>query len=149
MKNNVIEKKLIDFIRENNTYPSLYWAPLIKLKRELPVIAYDIDEIYKNNDIDMLDNLFKKCNIREVNTFHMDYREYFEGDSIHDLLYESDKDGYNFPWGVETFYFDRTAEWLIYVSHEGTISFTGKKLVEASKELFAGKYELRCAFANT
>lgn len=143
MKNKVVEKKLIDFIHENSIYPqSLYWVPLTRLKNELPVISFDIDAIYKNNDIGLLDEVFNKYGIENVNTFQMDHLEYFEDDNIHELLYERDEDGYNFPWYVETFYFDYTKEWMIYVSHEGTISFTGKKIVQISNEVFVGKYQL-------
>lgn len=143
MKNSVIEKKLIEFIQENSMIPkSLYWVPLTRLKGKMPVIAYNLDAIYKNNDIRMLDDIFEQCGIRNVNTFQMDYREYFEGDDIHDLLYEKDEDGYIFPWSSETFYFDCTGEWMVYVSHEGTISFTGKKLAQISRQIFAGKYEI-------
>jgi len=143
MKNSMIEKKLIEFIHENSLFPqSLYWVPLTRLKRKIPVIAYDLDAIYKNNDIGLLDDMFEQCGIGNVNTFQMDHLEYFEGDSIHELIYERDEDGYTFPWYVETFYFDCTEEWMVYVSHECTISFTGKKLVQISKQIFTGKYEL-------
>lgn len=143
MKNRVVEKKLIDFIHENSIYPqSRYWVPLTRLKNELPVIAFDIDAIYKNNDIGLLDEVFSKYGIENVNTFQMDHLEYFEDDNIHELLYERDEDGYNFPWYVETFYFDCTDEWMIYVSHEGTISFTGKKIVQISNEVFVGKHQI-------
>ncbi len=84
-----------------------------------------------------------KCGIVNVNTFQMDHLEYFEGDDIRTLIYEKDEDGYAFPWYVETFYFDDTEEWMIYVSHEGTISFTGSKIVEIADEVFGGKYEIR------
>lgn len=90
----------------------------------------------------MLSDMFEQCKIGNINTFQMDHLEYFSDDNIHDLLYERDEDGYNFPWCVETFYFDHTEEWMVYVSHEGTISFTGRKLVQISKKIFAGKYEI-------
>ena len=57
-------------------------------------------------------------------------------------LYEKKEDGYTFPWYVETFYFDDTKEWMIYVSHEGTVSFTGSKIVKTAEEIFGGKYEI-------
>ena len=132
MKNSVIERKLIDFINEYSETSNLYWIPLTKLKKDIPVVAYNLDAIYKNNDIALLENVFKICGITDVNTFQMDHLEYFEHDNIFELLYEKDGDDYNFPWYVETFYFDATERWLVYVSHEGTISFTGKTIVEVA-----------------
>lgn len=73
----------------------------------------------------------------------MNYKEYFEGDDIRRLLYEKDEDGYTFPWYVETYYFDDTEKWMIYVSHEGTISFTGSKIVKIADEVLGGNYEIR------
>lgn len=143
MKNSIIEEKLITFIKNNSAYPGLYWVPLTKLKNKIPVIAYDVHAIYKSNDIDLLCEVVDKCGIVNVNTFQMDHLEYFEDDDIHTLLYEKDEDGYEFPWYVETFYFDGTEKWLIYVSHEGTISFTGSKIVQIAEKVFGGKYEIR------
>lgn len=143
MKNHVIEKNLITFIKNNSINPGLYWVPLIKLKNNIPVIAYDIEAIYNSNDIDLLYKIVDKCGIVNENTFQMDHLEYFEGDDIHTLLYEKDEDGYTFPWYVETFYFDDTKKWMIYVSHEGTISFTGSKIVKIADEVFGGNYEIK------
>ena len=99
-----------------------------------------MDAIYKNNDIALLENVFKSCGISDVNTFQMDHLEYFEHDNIFELLYEKDDDGYSFPWYVETFYFDSAEKWMVYVSHEGTISFTGNKIVEAATESIDNSY---------
>ena len=134
MKNSIIERKLIDFIKEYSEGTSLYWAPLTRLKKDIPVVSYHVDAIYKNNDIALLENVFKTCGISEVNTFQMDHLEYFEHENIFELLYEKDDDEYSFPWYVETFYFDSSETWMVYVSHEGTISFTGKEIVKAAIE---------------
>lgn len=142
MKNRAVAEKLIAFIHENSKYPGVYWVPLVKLKNKLPVIAYDIDLIYKNNDMDLLERVFRKCGIRNVNIFQMDHLSYFEDENIYELLYEQDEDGYTFPWSSETFFFDCTEKWMIYVSHEGTISFTGEKIVRIADEVFSGKYEI-------
>ena len=136
MKNEIVEKGLIDFIKEYSAIPCLYWFPLIKLKKSIPVIAYNLDELYKNDKISLLEKVLKSCEISNVNTFQMDHREYFEGENIFELLYEKDEDGYTFPWSFETFYFDSSKTWLIYVSHEGTISFTGKKIAETAEKIF-------------
>lgn len=142
MKNSMVEEKLIAFIKNNSRYPGLYWVPLAKLKNDIPVIAYDIVAIYENNDIGLLRKVVTKCGITSVNTFQMDHREYFEWDDINALLYEKDEDGYTFPWYNEIFYFDFTQDWLIYVSHEGTISFTREKIVKIADKIFPENYKI-------
>lgn len=141
MRNKAVKEKLVAFIHENSEYPGLYWVPLVKLKNEIPITAYDIDIIYKNDDIDLLEKVFKKCGIVNVNTFQMDHLLYFVNENIYELLYEQDEDGYNFPCLSETFFFDCTEEWMVYISHERTISFTGEKIAQIADEVLAGKYE--------
>ena len=82
-----------------------------------------------------IENIIKWCHIEKVSLFQMDYREYFENENITQLLYERDKDGYIFQWYAETFIFDKSKEWLIYLSHENTISFTGEKIVTIAKQM--------------
>ena len=53
------------------------------------------------------------------------------------LLYEKDGIGYNFPWYVETFYYDPSRRWMIYVSHEGTITFTGNEITQAANNFIS------------
>ena len=140
MKNAAIEARLFSFLNEYACGHDLYWFPLTRLKKDISVIAYDIDRIYQNGEISLLEKVFRQCGISNVSTFQMDSREYFEDDKIFDLLYEKDSDGFNFPWTVETFYFDSTDTWLVYVSHEGTVSFTGGEIVQAAKENIPSKY---------
>ena len=142
MKNTDIEKRLIDFIKKYSDAPSLYWVPLVRLKMHISVVSYNLHEIYKNNDIALVENVFKICDISGVNAFQMGYREYFEYDNIFELLYEKDDYGYTFPWCVENFYFDSSEKWLVYVSHEGTISFTGKEITKAAKKCIDNAYIL-------
>ena len=140
MKNIDVEKKLIDFLNVFSDGSDLYWMPLVKLKKDISVASFDLDGIYKNNDIKLLEDVFRACDITKVSTFHMGQREFFQDISIVALLYEKDDDGYNFPWDVETFYFDSTEQWLVDVSHEGTISFTGKKIAEAASKCIDHAY---------
>ena len=114
-----------------------------RLKKDMPVVAYDLDAIYRDNEISLLEKVFRQCDIMIVSTFQMDSREYFEKDEISALLYEKDKDGFNFPWTVETFYFDATETWLVYVSHEGTISFTGELIARTAEEIIPDRYLYR------
>lgn len=142
MKNNLIQTNLINFIKEYSAVSSLYWVPLVRLKKDLPTASYLVHEIYENNAIVSLENVFKICGSTDVHMFQMDHGEYFKYDSILDLLYEKDEDGYCFPWYVETFYFDSAKKWLVYVSHEGTISFTGKAIAEAAVKSIDQAYRI-------
>ena len=120
---------------------NLYWMPLARLKKDISVVSNNLDAIYKNDDIALLENVFKLCGISYINTFQMDHLEYFEHDNIFELLFEKDDDGYTFPWYVETYYFDSTEKWMVYVSHEGTISFTGKEIAEVAAENIDNTYK--------
>ena len=126
---------LIHYIKSNSDHNSLYWYPLVHVEKSIPVATYDIIGIYQNNNIYFIENIIKWCHIEKVSLFQMDYREYFENESITQLLYERDKDGYIFQWYAETFIFDKSKEWLIYLSHENTISFTGEKIVTIAKQM--------------
>lgn len=140
MKNPKVEKKLIHYIKSNSDRDSLYWYPLVNVTESISVAAYDIIRIYQDNNIDLLENVVKSCNIGDVIMFQMDYGEYFENESITQLLYEQDEDDYIFQWYAETFIFDRSEEWLIYLSHENTISFTGEKIVTVAKRIIPPCY---------
>jgi hypothetical protein len=43
---------------------------------------------------------------------------------------------------VETVYCDRNYQWLIYISHEATVTFAGTELLVFFKQLFAGREQL-------
>ena len=59
------------------------------------------------------------------------------------LQYEADADGYNFPWYVESYYYDSSKRWMIYTSHDFTITFAGEKLVRTAKEIIDHKYLIK------
>lgn len=143
MKNAIVERKLNDFIHEYSVSTrSAYWVPLVKLKKDIQFSAFDLVKIYENNDIALLENVFKACGILDVSFFQMDHSEYFEHENIFELLCDKDEFGWSFPRCVEAFYFDSFKKWLVYVSHEGTISFTGKEISEAAIKYIDESY--RC-----
>lgn len=140
MKNKAVEINIVDFIKENTKYDCLYWYPLNVPVTDMPVIAYDIDKIYDKQDIDYLRQVMDKCSIVHAERFQMGSSEYTEKVNLPKLLYEKDEDGYNFPWCVEAFYFDQSRTWMIYVSHEGTITFTGCDIVDAARTIIPDEY---------
>ncbi len=58
------------------------------------------------------------------------------------FLYEKDESGYTFDWINEEYYFDDSYEWIVYVSHENTITFCGDKLALIAEKDIPEKY--RC-----
>ena len=55
-------------------------------------------------------------------------------------VYEEDESGYNFNWINEEYYYDTSEEWIVYVSHEGTITFCGDKLMSIAEQVIPGEY---------
>lgn len=132
--------QIIDFLKQY-TGDSTYWYPLCVLKKEIAVIAYNLDKLYSDGHIKQIELTLRKYGIDTVWTFQMQIggMKLIEGDMC-TFLYEKDCDGYTFPWNVEKYYFDNSQKWLIYVSHEGTITFTGNRLVGIAKENIGSQY---------
>lgn len=141
MAKNVVER-IKSFVKENTVNHSTYWYPLSEIKSGIPVSAYLITEIYSDNRIDFIESVLKRCNIRFSYWIQEYIEELHNGDLI-EMLYEKDEYGYVFPWLSEMFIFDRSEKWLIYISHEETISFTGDEIVQAAREIIPENYEIK------
>lgn len=110
-----------------------YWYPLATLKEDVPVVTYDLDRLYANGQVVQIENVFRSCGISLVFSFQLQSHNLkLRKESIFSALIEKDADGYCFPWRVETFLFDQSKAWMVYVSHEGSITFTGAKICEAA-----------------
>lgn len=136
-------RKIIDFIRSTTGSDSWYWYPLYSLTDPVPAAAFNSDKLYDDNRIDLIENVVISCGINDVISFQMQMNEQglmLKSKNMLSLLYESDKDGYNFPWNAETYYFDNSRMWLIYVSHEGTITFAGENLAKNTREIIPDSY---------
>ncbi len=139
MKDKIIQK-LNNYLRKNTVMHTTLWYPLVEIKSGISAAAYYITDIYKDNQINLIERVFYKCGIRTVNTIQPEFYEYHENVDIYDMLYEKDEYGYDFPYLSEMFIWDFFEEWLIYISHEQTISFTGKKISETAKDIIPEKY---------
>ena len=140
MDDNNVLRQIKDFLK-HYTGCSTYWYPLCALKKDIPVIVYNLDKIYKDNCIEQLEATLKSYGLSKVQSFQMQNENTkLRVKEIISLLYEKDEDGYNFPWCVETYYFDDSKEWMIYVSHEGTITFTGSQIVSTARENIQSKF---------
>lgn len=121
----------------------LYWYPLADVKDNIPVVAYNLDAIYSGGDVAQLEKVLTECSIHNViSVQNQDSKIEPEKVDLLARLYESDSNGYNFPWYAESYYFDETKSWLIYVSHEGTVTFAGVQITEIAKITIDSKYKL-------
>lgn len=106
-----------------------YWYPLYDIKPEIPVIAFYDDVFQQNHLWEYIQEYFIKHHIelvfeiQEVTPIRI--VDYFGSR----YFIEQDEDGYDMLGMSESFWYDVSHEWLIYVSHEGTIAFAGKDLV--------------------
>ena len=66
MKNKAVESKLCAFLKEYSSSDDWYWVPLTRLKKEIPVVAYDLDELYRHDEIPLLEKVFRQCGITTV-----------------------------------------------------------------------------------
>lgn len=125
-------------------HPFPYWFPLYSLNTEIPAAAYDLDRIYRKNGIEQLQLVFSKCGIQNALSYQLQMSDNglcLHTVSIQELLMQQDQDGaFDFPWIVETYYFDDSRSWLAYVSHEGTISFAGEQIVSAAKQCLSDSF---------
>ena len=121
--------------------PILYWYPLNKVKAGISIVAYNLEEIYKDNKIGQIENVLKKCDIEKVSVITNQYSKNTPEElNLVERVYEQEAEGYTFPWYVECYYYDETKSWMIYVSHEGTITFTGEEIVRIAKSTIDSKY---------
>lgn len=147
MKKITVQDRAEKFINELGKYAVgnfKYWFPFCKLQKNISVIAYDLDRIYKENCIEQIERVLHTCKICVADSFQNQMNNpRFKKKYMIRLLYEKDGIGYNFPWYVETFYCDPSRRWMIYVSHEGTITFTGNEITQAANRIISSQYMIK------
>ena len=125
-----------------------YWYPLSGKEPAMKAVVYSLERIYDDNQIDLIKSVLEGAGIVEVTGFHPYWFEHSRESkwkNIPDMktyLYEKDDGGYNFPWIDEEYYFDKSESWIIYVSHEGTITFAGEQLSGFSETIIPDKYRI-------
>ena len=93
-----------------------YWEPLSKTKTKSPFVYFQ-------------DDLFKSEEVQKV----IDILKSISGDRIFlltdkNINYEVETSSFDIDW-IESAYCDFKTDWIIYISHEGTITFSGQKLI--------------------
>lgn len=94
---------------------SYYWEPLSKTQNNIQTIHFE-DDIFKPEDLQIIIEILKSIS----------------GDRIfllteENINYEVETSSFDIDW-IESAYSDLTTSWLIYISHEGTITFAGEEL---------------------
>ena len=139
-----IKAYLISDLNDSPYYSIDYWYPLQSIKDDIPVVAFDLDEIYEDDKINQIETVLSRLSIDSATAIqNQDFNTETKTVSLKSLLYESDADGYNFPWYVESYYYDDSKQWMIYTSHEFTITFAGEKMVRMANEIIDQKYLIK------
>ncbi len=92
-----------------------YWEPLCKTQSKIQSVHFE-DDVFKPDDVQKVIGIIKSIS----------------GDRIFLLTeekinYEVETLSFDIDW-IESAYSDLTTRWLIYISHEGTITFAGEEL---------------------
>ncbi|RDI49458.1 hypothetical protein [Flavobacterium glaciei] len=95
---------------------NFYWEPLCKTQNIINSIHFE-DNVFKNQEVQKIVEILKSIS----------------GDRIfllteENINYEVETSSFDIDW-IESAYCDFKTSWLIYVSHEGTITFAGEELV--------------------
>ncbi|MBP5238519.1 MAG: hypothetical protein ILO64_05995 [Clostridia bacterium] len=121
-----------------------YWYPLSGLTPPMKTAVYSLDRIYNDNKIEMIKRVLEIAEITKATGFHP---YWFEGqprwktvDDMKTILFTRDSYGYVFPETLEEYYYDDTETWIIYVSHEGTITFSGERLSQIAESVISDEY---------
>ena len=126
----------------DSLYDSIdYWYPLQSIEKDIPAVAFDLDKIYDDGNIKQIEEVFCRLSIDVATVIqNQEDKPKSRKVSLRELLYESDLDGWNFPWYVESYYYDTSKQWMIYTSHEFTITFAGETLARTAKQTIDSKY---------
>lgn len=137
------EKTLLE--DDSNWRIPCYWYPLKKIKADIPVVVFEADYFENQDRLEILKEIFINHNTNSVTIVPELEDDYIEADFCGSIM-EQDEDGYIFPYFSERFIYDNSQEWMIYTSHESTITFAGKWLAEEIRKCFASDEKLQTEF---
>jgi hypothetical protein len=116
---------LIDNLKSVWDIGDHYWYPLSDCKRN-DVIAFNsnyIDEV--ESKISDIKNFILTQKINQIFEMREDRTVW---------IYEIDNLDPSYYDGIERFCFDENMNWIIYASHEGSITLGGRELISSLKE---------------
>jgi hypothetical protein len=117
----------IDFYKKtlNNKWEieKSHWIPLVDNFKDLDVVFFPLSHFLQNFGIEKL-KLFL-LNFEGNNEILQ-----WNWEKIKDELYQINVKEIEEFNNMEKFYFDKNCTWVIYISHENTITFGGQKLIK-------------------
>ena len=157
----IIWENLAQFVEDsvsNAAIPGAYWYPLEILAQDIPVAAYDKERLLEEHR-DLVEAVLRTCGIETVTKVELEVgpEGVSEGQNIFDLLNEQREyeirdfrfwkprrkaAAYVFPEYFETYFFDDSQSWLLYLSHEDSITFAGAEFAAAARRIIPDEY--RC-----
>jgi len=154
-----IYQNLEEFIYNTTDGDRWYWFPLANLTADIPVAAYDIGKLF-DGQTGLLEAVMRECGIQTVTEVDIEVgpESVTEGQNIFELLtgqreYEvfdirfwrprRKERYYTFPSHSEAYYFDGSRTWLLYASHEGSLTFAGAELAAAARRIIPNQYLFR------
>lgn len=109
-----------------------FWYPLQEINSEIDVISFEANFLEDEERLHSIKNIFARNQICKVCIIPELDNVYYSDTFLEDIL-QQDEDGFVFPYFSERYIFDQSYEWLIYQSHEFTVTFAGKWLVRECK----------------
>lgn len=110
-----------------------YWYPLFEVKKYVSVLAFHSEFFDDDNRMQILSSIFQNRGIDKVIRLPEFNNANIINDFINSYLLKEDEYGFELPYMSECYLFDKNKDWLIYTSHEHTITFAGKWLVNEIK----------------
>lgn len=113
---------------------SCYWYPLKKIKDDIHVIAFEADFFDDGVYLNLLRDILISHGVSRV-TVVPELDHVYVIENFKETILDIDEDGaYDLPHHSEQFIFDKSKDWMIYTSHEATITFAGEWLVSEIKK---------------
>lgn len=134
--NNINKKNILEKLKSTWDIKKRYWYPLEKCVRN-DVISFDSEYINKSAKISFIKSILEEHDVVKL----YEFREHglaYEIDNISDYtLWQSD----DYFMCNEGFWFDDTMSWIIYKSHEDSITFGGEWIRSKLKEEWKDWYK--------
>lgn len=93
-----------------------YWEPLSKTKNKLPTLYFE-DDLFKFDKFQRIADIVQSISGNRIYLLTQE-----------NISYEVETSLLNFDW-IESAYCDFNTSWLIYISHEGIITFSGSEII--------------------
>jgi hypothetical protein len=106
-----------------------YWYPLFNCDIQ-DVIAFDSKYFEDSKKLEFVKRLLRNHRVKNIYEFREDGTYNQVIDFFDYEFWHSDP----YFWNNECFWFDDNMDWIMYISHEETITFGGKWLIENLKK---------------